>query len=62
VRVQEATTEPSADANALAALPLELTQLWGQAEQEAVLKAMRTQAEVEYLPEAEEAIHNPDGS
>lgn len=62
VRVEEAGIEPSADAGALAALPRELTQLWGQAEQEAVLKAMRVQAQVEFLPEAHEAVNTADSS
>lgn len=60
--VEAATTEAAADADALAALPLEMAQLWGQAEQEAVLKAMRVQAQVEYLPEAHDAVNNSDSN
>lgn len=60
--VEEATTEPTADAGALAALPSELSQLWGQAEQDAVLKTMRTQAQVEFLPEAHDAINSSDNN
>lgn len=40
----------------LAALPAELGRIWGRAEQQAVLSAMRTQAKVELLPEAQQAI------
>lgn len=40
----------------LAALPAELGRIWGLAEQQAVLSAMRTQAKVELLPEAQKAI------
>lgn len=58
----EGVAEQSADAGLLAALPAELTQLWGQAEERAVLKAMRVQAKVEFLPEAQEAVINPDGT
>ncbi|HWL28757.1 MAG TPA: peptidylprolyl isomerase, partial [Burkholderiaceae bacterium] len=40
----------------LASLPAELNQVWGRAEEQAVLKALRTQAAVTMLPEAAEAI------
>lgn len=61
VRVDDVTTQAS-DAGVLAALPAELTQLWGQAEEQAVLKAMRVQSDVEILPEAHDAINNPDSA
>ena len=57
----EGVADQSSDAGLLAALPSELTQLWGQAEEQAVLKAMRVQSNVEILPEAHDAINNPDG-
>ena len=41
---------------ALAMLPVQLSQTWGQAEEQAVLKDMRTQAKVTILPEAQEAL------
>ncbi|UYO95304.1 SurA N-terminal domain-containing protein [Pollutimonas sp. M17] len=40
----------------LASLPVELDQAWGRAEEQAVLKAMRIQANVQILPEAEKAL------
>ncbi|MGB3289917.1 MAG: SurA N-terminal domain-containing protein [Burkholderiaceae bacterium] len=40
----------------LASLPVELDQTWGRAEEQAVLKAMRIQANVKMLPEAEKAL------
>lgn len=61
VRVEQVTAG-QADASVLAALPSELKQLWGQAEEQAVLKAMRVQANVEVLPEAEDVITKKDGA
>lgn len=55
VRVEQAD-QGSSDTALTASLPGELAQLLGQAEQQAVLKAMRVQANVEVLPEAEEVI------
>jgi peptidyl-prolyl cis-trans isomerase D len=40
----------------LAALPIELGQAWGRAEEQAVLKALRVQANVTLLPEADKAL------
>lgn len=40
----------------LAALPEELSQAWGRAEEQAVLKALRIQAKVEVLPDAQKAL------
>lgn len=40
----------------LASLPMELSQAWGRAEEQAVLKEMRAQAQVKILPEAEQAL------
>lgn len=40
----------------IAALPTELNRAWGQAEQKAVLEALRVQAKVDKLPEAEKVI------
>ena len=55
VRIEQAqpgkTNDPS-----LATLPAELNQAWGQAEQEAVLKTLRTQAKVKMLREASKAL------
>lgn len=44
------------DSPMLAGLQNDLTRLWGQAEEDAVLSAMRAQAGVKSLPEAEKAI------
>jgi peptidyl-prolyl cis-trans isomerase D len=53
----ESVQPGSAESKAmLATLPAELNQVWGRAEEQAVLKAMRTQAAVTMLPEAAEAI------
>lgn len=60
-RVEERTTE-STDSSMLAALPEELRQLWGQAEERAVLQAMRVQTEVELLPEAHDVINTSDSA
>src|SRR3546814_14088923 len=40
----------------LASLSAELDQAWGRAQEQAVLKAMRVQAKVQVLPEAEQAL------
>jgi peptidyl-prolyl cis-trans isomerase D len=45
----------------LASLPVELDQAWGRAEEQAVLKAMRIQANVQMLPEADEALSGESG-
>ena len=53
----ESVQPGSAESKAmLATLPAELNQVWGRTEEQAVLKAMRTQAAVTMLPEAAEAI------
>lgn len=44
------------DDSMLAGLPLELDQSWGRAQEQAVLKALRTQAKVKILPEAEKVL------
>lgn len=44
------------DAPMLATLPVELGQAWGRAEEQAVLKAMRVQADVKVLPEASKVL------
>ncbi len=55
VRVE--AIKPGDDQNPLvAALPGELNRAWGQAEQKAVLAALRVQAKVEVLPEAQSVI------
>ena len=46
----------------LATLPAELNQVWGRAEEQAVLKALRAQAAVTVLPEASEAISGQNDS
>lgn len=61
VRVEDAGTQ-EADSPLLSVLPDQLAQMWGQAEEEAVLQAMRAQVGVEYLPEATEAINTPDSN
>lgn len=61
LRVESADAE-SVDPALLAALPQELAQMWGSLEEAAVLQAMRAQAGIEYLPEATEAINNPDSA
>lgn len=58
----EGIATQSADADVLAALPAQLTQLWGRAEEQAVLLAMRVQSDVEILPEAHDAINNVDSA
>src|SRR5690606_41659464 len=55
VRV-EGVKQGETDNPMLASLPIELNQAWGQAEQQAVLKAMRVQADVTLLPEAQQAL------
>ncbi|MDS1141452.1 SurA N-terminal domain-containing protein [Pusillimonas sp. SM2304] len=55
VRV-EGVKQGETDNPLLASLPIELNQAWGQAEEQAVLQAMRTQAEVTLLPEAQQAL------
>ena len=40
----------------LATLPIELAQAWGRAEEQAVLKALRVQANVKVLPDAKKAL------
>src|SRR3546814_8834335 len=40
----------------LASLSAELDQAWGRAQEQAVLKAMRVQAKVQVLPEADQAL------
>ncbi|SHI21307.1 peptidyl-prolyl cis-trans isomerase D [Pollutimonas bauzanensis] len=55
VRIEEAKAG-KADDPMLAALPVELSQAWGRAEQQAVLKSMRVQAKVKVLPEAQKAL------
>ncbi|MBP6018013.1 MAG: SurA N-terminal domain-containing protein [Burkholderiaceae bacterium] len=55
VRVE--AVKPGDDQNPLvAALPGELNRAWGQAEQKAVLAALRVQAKVDVLPEAKKVI------
>ncbi|AEC19524.1 peptidyl-prolyl cis-trans isomerase D [Pusillimonas sp. T7-7] len=46
----------------LAGLPMQLDQAWGQAEEQAVLEAMRAQAKVTLLPEAQEALAGENDS
>lgn len=55
VRLEEAKAGTS-DAPLLAGLPAELSQAWGRAEEQAVLKAMRVQAGVKVLPEGQQAL------
>lgn len=59
VHVENVAEAPSGT-GVLATLPQELEQLWGQAEEDAVLKAMRIQTNVEFLPEAYELINTGD--
>ena len=40
----------------LASLPVELSQAWGRAEEQAVLKTLRTEAKVKILPEANDVL------
>lgn len=61
IRVEGVASEPT-DSLMLATLPGQLTQLWGQAEESAVLQAMRVQSEVELLPEAHDAINQSDAA
>ncbi len=48
------------DAELLNNLSSDLARMWGQSEEQAVLEAMRKQAKVELLPEAETAINSSD--
>ncbi|MGB6106088.1 MAG: SurA N-terminal domain-containing protein [Pusillimonas sp.] len=52
----EGVKQGEGDNPLLATLPIELNRAWGQAEEQAVLKAMRTQAKVTLLPEAQGAL------
>lgn len=52
----EGAKDGEADAPMLATLPVELGQAWGRAEEQAVLKAMRVQADVKVLPEASKVL------
>jgi peptidyl-prolyl cis-trans isomerase D len=55
VRVEQA--QPGkVDDPALAGLPTQLDQMWGQAEQQAVLKALRDVVKVKVLPDAQKAL------
>jgi peptidyl-prolyl cis-trans isomerase D len=56
VRVESVQPGGAESKAMLATLPAELNQVWGRAEEQAVLKALRTQAAVTMLPEANEAI------
>ncbi|NYT36620.1 peptidylprolyl isomerase [Allopusillimonas soli] len=55
VRVEDAKAGTT-DSPALATLPQQLAAAWGKAEEDAVLKALRTQLGVKMLPEAQEVI------
>jgi peptidyl-prolyl cis-trans isomerase D len=55
VRIEQAQAGKTNDP-ALATLPVELNQALGQAQQEAVLRALRIQAKVKMLPEASKAL------
>jgi peptidyl-prolyl cis-trans isomerase D len=52
----EGAKDGAENAPTLAGLSQDLDQAWGRAEQQAVLKALRVQAKVTLLPEAEKAI------
>lgn len=52
----DGVTPGNPDDDRLAGLGEQLAQSWGMAEQQAVLQALRTQAQVKLLPEAEKAI------
>jgi peptidyl-prolyl cis-trans isomerase D len=56
VRVESVQPGSAESKSLLATLPAELNQAWGRAEEQAVLKALRTQAAVTMLPEADDAI------
>ncbi len=55
LRIEEAKAG-NADQPMLATLPTELSQAWGRAEEQAVLKTLRTEAKVKMLPEAQKAL------
>lgn len=55
VRVEGAQAGKVGDAM-LASLPVELSQAWGRAEEQAVLKTMRVEAKVKLLPEADKVL------
>ncbi|NYT57642.1 SurA N-terminal domain-containing protein [Alcaligenaceae bacterium] len=59
VRIEDVQPGES-DHAMLAGLPVQLNQAWGQAEEQAVLQAMRAQANVTLLPEAQQALTGQD--
>lgn len=56
----EAVEQDALEDAMLDSIAADVGRMWGQAEQQAVLKAMARQAEVERLPEADKAIHSRD--
>lgn len=59
-RVEQASDGSSVDQGLLAGLNEEIGSAWGQLEEQAVLRALREQAKVKILPEAENAIKGED--